>query len=166
MKFALLLFTLIFSPLSFSIDYPEGYLDHLDIIHLDEANNTKLDFAINYPGLGSFNSNVVDCLILHTGKTNPTDKQLEDFMRQIHLADGDGILFPGGNFRNINVLEGKIIGFRHKKIKFDLRDLGKYVTGFRVSTYSPYISIAQVTKAIFKDDADKVFLQFLRRCEI
>lgn len=149
----------------------ENSLDHLDIIDLGSQLETQLEYSVNYPGMDfsenrSFPFQSKDCLQVQISHLYPTQEQLEFLSKRIFLTDGAGVLF--NNHREVNKLKPLIkVNSRGKKVlRFFLEDLGTYVTGIKVRTFSPYINFQQVLNDIFDGNAHRVKLQFLRSCKI
>ena len=150
----------------------ESYsLEHQDILEFSDMHTTAL-FTVNYPGLDfsrtqNNNEPAPDCFVVQTSQFRPTKEILSKLSEKIFLADGPGVLFNTGQ-REVNPLTPTITRNRAGKwvVKFFLKDLHTYVTGIRIASFSPYISIQQIVEQIFGDNSQKVRLQFLRNCSI
>lgn len=168
---ALIAVVFAFTSLIASADgFNDSRLDHQDIVEFSEMNQSKVEFSINYPGLDftldrSNTDKDVDCLVVQTSQMWPEKRELQEMSEKVLLADGPGV-FLGQARRAVNALEPVIERTVSGKweLRFHLKDLGTYVTGLRVVAYSPYVSIDQIVKSIFKENASKVRLQFLRGC--
>lgn len=146
---------------------PHRDLDHMDLVDLTQSNDYRLDFTVQYPGLGGGRSFNEDCLALIVGKRFVKDSELKKFSELVSVVDGDGVLFPGGRFRQLNVPAPEIVNLgRNRTLVFKLKDLGKYVTGLRLNNFTVYAGFASSVKAAFGETTGTTAFQFLRGCKI
>lgn len=114
--------------------WPDQQVDDLSLIGLSDA-PALVERRFDYPGLGGAGGGFdnPDCLLLVTGaRTHPSDDALEQLRNAIQVFDGDEILFPSSGARDLNLLPGRIVDER--KLVFDVQDLGKFVTGLRITS--------------------------------
>ena len=170
MKLLTLLFILSLSVTGYASDFFDHDLDHLDRIEIGSDIQAEGTYTVQYPGLGTRGFNHKDCLLLSFGRAFPSKEQLKRLQKQIIITDGDGVLFPGGQHRTVNVLKGKEMrlngGHGRIALAYYLEDIGTYVTGVQVKAWSPYTSITQILEAEFKEAASEVELIFLRGCTL
>ena len=164
MKKIILLLTAFISVNAFAL--PQQDLDHMDLVDLTQSNDYRLEFTVQYPGLGEGGFKEPDCLALIVGKKYVQKEELLKFAKLVSLADGDGVLFPGNSHRSINGLKPEIIKKRRPVLVFKLRDLGTYVTGLRITNFTVYAGFRHAVQSAFGETTGTTAFQFLRGCKL
>ena len=167
----ILLILILLTTQTFARDIFERDLDHLDRIAIGSDMQAEGSYTVQYPGLGGQGGfQNPDCLVLNMGRAYASAEQIERLKKQIIVTDGDGVLFPNGHHRRVNVLKPKKIilggGRGRQAMAFYLKDLGTYVTGVAVKAWSPYLSITQILEKEFGERAKEIELIFLRGCQL
>lgn len=108
-----------------------------DLGMIDLRQESQIDArAFNYPGINGPNGfDNPDCLITVTSMDlfSVPDQAFERLRDGLQVADGDGVL-AAGKRGAVNILEGQLVG--RNRLVFYIEDLGKFVTGLRVTTRS------------------------------
>lgn len=163
MKKILVLFMAFISVNAFAL--PQQDLDHMDLVDLTQSNDYRLEFAVQYPGLGEGGFYEPDCLALIVGKKYVQKEELLKFAKLVSLADGAGVLFRDGG-REINPLKAEVILKRKPTLVFKLRDLGTYVTGLQITNFTVYAGFRHAVESAFGKTTGTTAFQFLRGCKI
>jgi len=135
-----------FDPLTFG---------HMDIIELSAIDQFMVKLKIE-------NQQQFDCLVLST-KEGITLKQGGDLMRKLGIAEG--------TLNNITSLQDATVVYpelrRAKEKSIILYELSKEaeVSGIKVATYNPFVTMKQALLSVFKNPK-KVYLQYFRQCKL
>jgi hypothetical protein len=140
---------------------PKNVIDHLSVINL-RVNKVSVSQSYNYPGLGGQHFRKLDCLVLMIRGSSIPNGGIVALAKSLVVEDGDGILFNQDG-RTINRLKPLAKGHQ---IVFPIVDLGKYVTGIRVRTNNPSLSLGNLVTQHLGYSIEIAGLQVIRGCEV